>query len=108
MERLSLPSVTLCALASVNVAATVRALQMCLGKADFAKCLFLTDAPVPSTSGIQVVPIPAIRSAAQYSDFLLRELVRHIRTAHCLVVQWDGFILDAEAWDPGFLNYDQL
>lgn len=106
MARLSLPTVTLCAVASVNVAATIRALQMSLCQADFAECLLLTDARVPSTDNIQVTPVPKIRSAASYSTFVLRDLVGHVRTAHCLVVQWDGFVLDAEAWDPAFLEYD--
>jgi hypothetical protein len=33
-------------------------------------------------------------------------MVEHIRTAHVLVVQWDGFILDANRWTPEFLEYD--
>lgn len=108
MHRLSLPTVTLCAAASVNVAATVRALRTCLSKADFADCLLLTDALVPSNDGIRVVTIPEIRSSKEYSDFMLRRLVDHVWTSHCLVVQWDGYILDAEAWDPVFLEHDYI
>lgn len=108
MGCLSLPTVTLCAVASVNVAATVRALQISLGKIDFADCLLFTDASIAPGAEIQLVSIPKIRSAAAYSEFMLRELVGHIRTEHCLVVQWDGFVLDADAWDPAFLQWDYI
>lgn len=106
MSHLLLPTVTLCAVASVNVEATIRALRSCLDKAEFAGCLLFTDAAVSPANDIRVIPISKIRSAAEYSDFLLRNLVDHVESSHCLVVQWDGFILDAGAWDPMFLEYD--
>jgi len=31
-----------------------------------------------------------------------------MHTQHCLIVQWDGFVLDPEAWDPVFLEYDYI
>jgi hypothetical protein len=47
-------------------------------------------------------------TSGAYSEFLLRGLVDHVRTDHCLVVQWDGFILDAGCWRPEFLDYDYI
>ena len=44
MVRLRLPTVTLCAAASVNVAATLAALRACLAQIEFAECLFFTNA----------------------------------------------------------------
>lgn len=106
--KLCLPDVTLCAVASVNVRATVLALRRCLERADFADCLLFTDALISETDGMRVVSIAKIRSATDYSNFLLHDLVEHIRTTHCLVVQWDGFILDASAWDPAYLDTDYV
>lgn len=107
--RLPLPQVTLCAVSSVNVKATVRALEASLAQIDVAAALLLTDSPVePDHLGIRVVPIAPITSAHAYSDFLLTQLVDHVATSHCLVIQWDGHVLDATRWQPEFLDYDYI
>src|SRR5204863_2475838 len=62
----------------------------------------------PLNSAIEVVPIPKIISASAYSTFMLGGLVEYVRTDHCLVVQWDGFVLDTEQWDPAFLDHDYI
>ena len=109
MARLRLPTVTLCAAASVNVDATLGALRSCLDQIDVAECLFFTDAEPPGVPPeIRVVPIPPILSALGYSQFLLGEFIDHVRSEHCLIVQWDGFVLDARRWDPAFLAYDYI
>lgn len=105
--RLTLPTVTLCAVSSVNLSATMAALRASLDQIQFAECLLFTD-EMPSAVGpdIRVVPIPRIRSSRDYSEFLLNDFVGHVQTDHCLIVQWDGFILDARQWKPEFLDYD--
>lgn len=108
-QRLSLPDVTLCAATSINVLATVRALEASLSQADFASCLLFTDLPVqPDHPGIKVIPIQRLASAPAYSEFLLGHLADHVETSHCLVVQWDGHVLEARHWDPAFLEHDYI
>ncbi len=107
--RLALPQVTLCAASSVNVAATLRALEASMADIDFAACLFFTDTPVvPDHPGITVITIPPMTSAADYSRFLLLGLVDHVSTSHCLIVQWDGHVIDAGRWQPAFLDCDYI
>lgn len=107
--RLSLPQVTLCAVTSVNVQATLRALASSLDQVAFADCLLFTHAWVaPPRPEIHVVPVPRIGSAGAYSRFVLTELVKHVPTSHCLVAQWDGHVLDARRWRPEFLDYDYI
>ena len=108
MGKFSLPEVTLCAVASVNVAATVRALQRSADGVVFARSLLFTDAKISDVGEIQVVSIPKIRTAAEYSRFVLHDLIHHVSTSHCLIVQWDGFVLNPNAWDPAFLDYDYV
>jgi hypothetical protein len=31
-----------------------------------------------------------------------------VATSHCLVVQWDGYVLDPGRWEPGFLRWDYI
>lgn len=107
--RLHLPQVTLCAVSSVNVAATIRALESSLAQVDVAAALLLTDRPVqPDHPGITIVPIAPITSSRAYSDFILMQLVDHVETSHCLVIQWDGHVLDASRWHPDFLACDYI
>lgn len=108
-DRLALPQVTLCAATSVNVEATVRALEASLAQVDFAACKLFTDALIaPQHPAISVVPIPRLDSSAAYSDFLLTRMVDHVATSHCLVVQWDGHVIDAGRWRPEFLDHDYI
>lgn len=107
--RLNLPQVTLCAATSVNVNATIFALEKCLAQAHFATCKLFTDKAVnPQNPRILVVPIPKLDSSAAYSEFLLSGMLRHIETPHCLVAQWDGHIVDAKRWRSEFLDYDYI
>lgn len=109
MTRLALPQVTLCAASSVNVAATIRALETCLAQIDFGECLLFTDVAVSvAHPGIRIVPIEQLTSAMAYSRFVLGQLADHVTTRHCLVVQWDGHVLDARRWDPAFLEFDYI
>lgn len=109
ISRLALPQVTLCAVTSVNVTATLRALEASLAKIDAAAALLFTHKEVvPAHPGITVVPIAPILSVKAYSDFLLMHLVDHIETSHCLVIQWDGHVIDSARWRPDFLTYDYI
>lgn len=108
-DRLPLPQVTLCAVSSVNVEATIAAMEASLAQIEVAAALLLTDSAVePNHPGICVVPIAPITSSRAYSDFLLTQLVDHVDTSHCLIIQWDGHVLDASRWDPDFLAYDYI
>jgi hypothetical protein len=108
MPRLQLPTVTLCAASSVNIEATMDALRACLDQIDFAQALLFTNAAVAAPDPIRVVRIDSLDTARAYSDFLLCGLVHHLRTSHCLIVQWDGFVIDSACWDPQFLDFDYI
>lgn len=80
-----------------------------MGQADFGDVLLLSNRPPPSEErGICWRQIEPIRSRDDYSRFMLRGLVEHIRTSHALCVQWDGYVLDGSAWDPTFLDLDYI
>ncbi|MBB3356485.1 MULTISPECIES: DUF5672 family protein [unclassified Novosphingobium] len=108
-ELVRLPEVTLCAVTSVNVVATVRAMQACLVQIDFADCVLFTDADIaPECPMIRVERIAPLRSSAAYSHFVLQCLPDYVSTSHALVVQWDGHVLDGARWNPDFLQYDYI
>lgn len=85
------------------------ALRASLAQVHFGSALLFTDsAPDVVPEEVRVVPIRRLRSGRDYSEFLLLNLVNHIATDYCLIVQWDGFVLDARQWDPKFLDYDYI
>lgn len=109
LPRLSLPDVTLCAVTSVNLAATLRALHACLEDISFGACVLLTDREVaPGDARIRVEHVAPLTSTAAYSQVVLRDLADHVATSHCMVVQWDGHVLNADRWQPEFLDYDYI
>jgi hypothetical protein len=111
-KRKALPDlsdVTLVAVTSVNVAATVAAIERSMAQASFGAVKLLTDSlPVNLPSSIEWVPITPISTSESYSNFILERLVDHLTTSHCLVTQWDGHVLDGSRWRPEFLEYDYI
>ncbi|MEL6542186.1 MAG: DUF5672 family protein [Pseudomonadota bacterium] len=84
-----------------------------MAQIDFAEVLLFTDRD-PSSLGldtasqIRVIPIAKIESSEAYSRFMLESLADHITTSHCLIVQWDGHVIDAQRWQSEFLDYDYI
>lgn len=108
-ERMNLPGVTLCAATSVNVAATLNALSASMDQILFEDAILFTDSDLmDAPEGLRFVPIPRLSSSRAYSHFVMTGLADHILTEHCLIVQWDGFVVDAGQWDPGFLDFDYI
>lgn len=110
MERPHLGDVTLVAVTSVALAATLAALRHSLAQASFGKALLLSDHQPDGLagSGIEWRPIPRLASRGDYSRFVLSGLAGHIETGHALLVQWDGFVRDGRAWRDEFLAYDYI
>lgn len=109
VERSVLRDVTLVAVTSVAVDATLKAISASMDQADFGEVLLLSDSRPermdPRVSWRQIKPLTSRRD---YSRFMLRELAEHVATSHALCVQWDGYVLNGGAWRPGFLEYDYI
>lgn len=108
-----LRDVTLCAVSSSNVAATISALEASLAEIAVAETLLFTDVDpallgIVMADAIRFVPIERIGSSAAYSRFILEQLVDHVGTSHCLIAQWDGHVTDGSRWCDEFLEYDYI
>lgn len=107
---LHLPDVTLVGVDSRTPQLALQAMQHCRAQVGFARTLLFTDAATaagPLPDGVQALPVQ-IDSVSAYSHFMLRGLLPHIHTSHLLVVQWDGYLLDAAQWSPEFLACDYI
>jgi hypothetical protein len=104
---LSLPDVTLCCIDCANHDLALAALEQCMQKCAFARVMFITDRDY-AIDGIECVRIPAIASREDYSRFVMKELAAHVDTDFALLVQWDGFVVNAAAWSDDFLEHDYI
>lgn len=109
--RLRLPDVTLVAIDTACHRLTAMALQECMDRVDFGEVLLLSDKfTVPPTHlgdiircrGIAPCTVHGIGAHTWYTVPPL------IKTSHYLIVQWDSWVLNPDAWTDEFLAYDYI
>ncbi len=105
-KRPDLSDVTVCAANSVTPELAARALDLSMERCAFAEAILFSDVAVAGS--FRHVAISPLASLADYSHFCLKEMGRHIRTSHALVVQWDGYVVAGSAWDKRFRTYDYI
>lgn len=108
-DRIELPDVTLIAVSSVNLAATVAALDASMRQITFGAAKLLSDQrPQRLSEAVEWISIAPLKSSSDYSRFMLEQLADHVTTLHALTVQWDGHVTNADMWQPDFLAYDYI
>ena len=100
-------SVTLCIIDTQAHDLAVRALDICRAALPFQEALFISDRPYPG-EGAKSVLTPPLSGRADYSRFVMKDLLAHIRTPHVLLIQWDGYITTPANWSEDFLDYDYM
>jgi glycosyltransferase involved in cell wall biosynthesis/MoaA/NifB/PqqE/SkfB family radical SAM enzyme/predicted SAM-dependent methyltransferase len=103
--KVNIPSTTLCCIDCYNHQLSIRALEYSMRQCGFDRVVFFTDREF-DLEEIEVVKIPTITTKQQYSWFVLKELNKHVHTDFVLMVQYDGFIINPEAWTSEFQKYD--
>ena len=106
---MKIPNTTLICIDCLNHDAAIRAINICISKTKFDKVLFITDKkPIEKTKNIEFKIIDKIKSREEYSRFMLMHISEYFNTEFALIIQWDGYIVNEDAWDPDFLNYDYI
>lgn len=101
----------MCCVDGVHHALALRALKRCCEMVQFARTILLTDAIPPDVQvpkGIEIIPVGVIGSHEAYSRLVMKGLYPHTATSHLLLVQWDGYVVHPEKWQPAFLETDYL
>ena len=83
------------------------AIQHCVNFFDFKQIIIFTDKPDywPQHTTIK---IPKITNIDDYNNIILRDLPQHIKTDLAIITQFDGFILNPDAFNDIFYNYDYI
>ena len=83
-----------------------RALDLSMAKCNFADAILFSDQPVKGT--FRTEKIEKINSTVEYSFFCWKILPDFVKTRFVLIVQWDGYVINAAAWKPIFRTYDYI
>jgi Protein of unknown function (DUF5672) len=100
-----LPEVTLIGIDCVDIERLLHAAAICQRAIQFGDVRMLTSIPHAHPS---VVPIAPIRSREEYSSFMIKRINSYVDTPYALVIQYDGFILNPDAWRDEYLEYDYI
>ena len=99
--------VALVCLETRNLGLALNAIHRCTERLRFDEVILFTDQDW-TVDGVTVVHCEPIRSAEEYSSFMLGDFHQHIRAPHFLVVQWDGFVIHPDKWRDDFLDWDYI
>jgi hypothetical protein len=94
IKMINLPEVTLVCIDNLHIESSIKAINKSREQINFGNCLFLN--------------IDTIKSKADYSIFIFDQLANYIKTEFCLIIQYDGYVLHPELWNPEFLKYDYI
>lgn len=94
MNKLDLTNTTLFCLSNIKINETLLAIKTCEYYAQFNNTMFIQD--------------PTIKNSYDYSQFIINKLPYIISTDFVLIIQWDGFIINPNAWTEEFFNYDYI
>jgi hypothetical protein len=104
--KLVMDDVTVCAISSVNLALSARALNITMAQCEFSDAILLSSVPVEGA--FRAISIPDLNSLADIQILSVKKLASLIETSFVLVVQWDGYVINPHAWNPSFRDYDYI
>jgi len=107
MIKTKLPNVSLIAVAGNKQAETIASLYKSMKECDFAEVVMLTNIDIEA-EGIKCINVGGLDTWAEYNRFIVKELYKYFTTSHCLIVQYDSWVLDGSLWDNEWLNYDLI
>ena len=109
---INLPTVTLCCADTRFPDLGFSAILRSTRNINFGNVIFFTSAnfiePKHCIPTLSIVRVEAFSNIDDYSAFMIKGVQEHISTTHCLVIQWDGFVIHPDNWDNEFLNYDYI
>jgi len=93
-KMLSLPDVTLFGVDAHDPAGLLRAAEISQRDVDFG--------------GVNVITERLFSGREAYSKFIITQLHKYFNTSHCLIIHPDGYVLNWQAWDDEWLQYDYI
>jgi len=105
-KKLELPNITLIAATSVEIEQHQIALKISSQNIGFGAVKLLSSlSPKKKYSDIEYVSIPPMNMSDQ-NQLLMKDLHKYFETSHCLYVQADSFVVNANCWKEEFLEFE--
>lgn len=108
---LQLPSVTLVMVETQEHELAKLAIEDSLRDVHFGRVLAFSDEPsrFANIVGMDAVyEVPNWLEKIGWSRFVWQDLAPYLDTSHVLTIQWDSWVVNAEAWTDEFLAYDYI
>ncbi|WP_242826796.1 DUF5672 family protein [Butyrivibrio sp. NC3005] len=107
--KLQLPDVTLVAVTSVKIKATIKAMKYSMERVDFKDAVLVTHRkPLGLPSNIRFGKIEKLDNIDKFNYDMVYELYKYVNTSHIMLVHYDGFVVNPESWRDEFLDYDYI
>lgn len=104
-KKVQLKNVTLICADGFNVERCIHAANISCKDIEFGAVKILSHLP---SDDLRVIKIRPLFSKQDYSIFVMKEIVDYVDTPYFLTIQGDGYVLRAEAWQEGWLNFDYI
>ena len=108
-EKRKLPNVTLAAMTSVNIWATIKAMEYSMRGIAFGDAVLITHKkPFGLPKCIRYSHTDKLNNIDDFNYKMVYERGRHIHPEFVLIVHADGFVVHPELWRDEFLDYDYI
>jgi|TARA_B100001964_G_scaffold243757_1_gene322747 hypothetical protein len=117
-KKLILPNVTLLSATSYKIEETQMAMRISLHNIEFGSVkLLCSSTPQKKYSDTEYISIPPIKrgmyqkglhTVDDYSRIIFQDLHKYFNTPYCLIMQADGFVVNANLWREEFLDFDYI
>jgi hypothetical protein len=105
---LELPNVTLLTVDSKDFGRSAPCLINSMAEIKFGAVKYFTRFS-ENIKGVETIILnPPVRDWMEYNHFIVKRLEEYINTDFVLIVQYDGYVVNPEAWQPEFLHYDYI
>lgn len=104
---ISLPEVTIICITTKDYGPSIQAIKKSLEQIIPAEVILFSDVHYDDPD-FSCISIPRLKSVREYSEFLLKEAGKYVETEFLLVIQHDGYPINASAWTDEFLEYDYI
>ncbi len=108
-EKLQLPEVTLVAMTSVKIQETIQAMLYSMREIEYGDVVLIThEKPAGLPDCIRYAYIEQLKCIDDFNYDILYRLHRYIQTKFCLLVHYDGYVVNPKSWKKEFLDYDYI
>jgi hypothetical protein len=85
---------------------TVKAIDFTCKSLDFADVKIISNIKI--NDKYEHIHNNAVNTLVGYNEICINGLYDIVKTDFCLIVQWDGFVINPQLWKNEFLNYDYI